>query len=101
MAYRRTLELALKDIAPQLKGTLEKRIDTLAKDSKLTPDMATWAHSVRELGNEATHDEPEPTDEDVADLGAFTRVVLEYLYTMPAKVLRRATAPPSSSASTA
>jgi hypothetical protein len=90
MAFRRALELALKDKAPELKGTLQKRIDALAKETKLTPDLATWAHSVRELGNEAAHDEPEPTDEDVADLGAFTRVVLEYLYTMPAKVQRRA-----------
>jgi hypothetical protein len=93
MAYRRALELALKDIAPDLKGTLEKRINKLAEVSKLTPDLAAWAHSVRELGNEATHDEPEPTDVDVEDLGAFTRVVLEYLYTMPEKVQKRTSKP--------
>lgn len=90
MAYRRTLELTLKDKAPHLNGTLEKRINTLAADGKLTQDIADWAHSIRTLGNEATHDEDEPTDENVADLAAFTRVVLEYLYTMPAKVGRRA-----------
>lgn len=93
MAYRRALELALKDKAPELKGTLEKRIDKLAADGRLTTDLAEWAHSVRDLGNEATHDEDEPTKEDVADLAAFTRVVLEYLYSMPAKVARRAATP--------
>ena len=94
MAYRRSLELSLKDIAPSLKGTLERRIDKLALDHRLTPDLATWAHSVRELGNEAAHEDAEPTKEDTEDLAAFTRVVLEYLYTMPAKVLaRRGTEP--------
>ena len=91
MAYRRVLELALKDLAPEQKGTLEKRIEKLAEAGRLTPDLATWAHSVRQLGNEAAHDEPEPSEEDIDDLGGFTRVVLEYLYTMPAKVRRRAT----------
>lgn len=89
MAYRRSLELGLKDIDPALKGTLEKRIDDLAEKGRLTADLAEWAHSVRELGNEATHDTPEPTKEDVEDLASFTRVVLEYLYTMPAKVRAR------------
>jgi hypothetical protein len=89
MAYRRALELALKDRGPELSGPLQKRIDKLAATGKLTPDLATWAHSVRLLGNEATHDEPEPSEEDIDDLGAFTRVVLEYLYTMPAKVKKR------------
>lgn len=93
MAYRRSLELALKDIAPALSGMLKKRIDALSKAGTLTPDIAEWAHSVRELGNEATHDEEVPTDEDIADLAAITRVILEYLYTMPAKVARRTNPP--------
>ena len=93
MAYRRSLELALKDIDAELKGTLEKRIDKLAEKGRLTVDLAEWAHSVRELGNEATHDTPEPPKEDVDDLAAFTRIVLEYLYTMPAKVRARAAEP--------
>jgi len=90
MAYRRVLELTLKDKAPDLKGTLEKRIDKLADGGRLTPDIKDWAHNIRDLGNEATHDEDEPTEDDIADMAAFTRVVLEYLYTMPAKVARRA-----------
>ncbi len=89
MAYRRALELTLKDVGPDLKGTLQKRIDKLAEIQRLTPDLAQWAHSVRELGNEAAHDEPEPSEEDVDDLAAFTRILLEYLYTMPAKVRKR------------
>jgi len=90
MAYRRVLELTLKDKAATLKGTLEKRIDRLADEGRLTLDIKDWAHNIRDLGNEATHDEDEPTDDDIADMAAFTRVVLEYLYSMPAKVARRA-----------
>ncbi|MEO1169113.1 MAG: DUF4145 domain-containing protein [Pseudomonadota bacterium] len=90
MAYRRSLELALKDVAPELGGMLKTRIDKLSKDGRLTPDLKDWAHSVRDLGNEAAHEESQPTGVDIQDLAAFTRVVLEYLYTMPAKVTRRA-----------
>ena len=90
MTFRRVLELTMKDKGPELKGTLEKRINKLAEEGKLTPDIAEWAHSIRVLGNEAAHDDEEPTPEDVTDLAAFTRVTLEYLYTMPAKVGRRA-----------
>lgn len=94
MTYRRALELALKDKAPELTGTFYRRIEAMAADGRLTEAVATWAHSVRELGNEAAHDEPEPSEDDISDLAAFTRVVLEYLYTMPAKVSRRS-APPT------
>lgn len=93
MTYRRVLELTLKDKAPEQKGTLEKRIDKLAADNRLTPEIATWAHSIRDLGNESAHDEAEPTADDIKDLAAFTRIVLEYLYTMPAKVNERAGVP--------
>jgi hypothetical protein len=93
MAYRRVLELAVQDKGPELKGTLEKRINKLAAENVLTPAIAEWAHSIRDLGNEAAHDDAVPSEEDIVDLAAFTRVVLEYLYTMPAKVARRANPP--------
>lgn len=83
----------MKDKAPDLSGTLAKRIDKLAETGGLTPDVATWAHSIREMGNEAAHEEHEPSAEDIEDLAAFTKVVLEYLYTMPEKVRRRAGLP--------
>lgn len=89
MAYRRALELAMKDRAPTLEGSLARRIDEFARQGSITVDVAQWAHLVRQLGNEAVHDEGEPTDDDVADLGAFTRVMLEYLFTLPERVKRR------------
>lgn len=93
MAYRRVLELTMKDKGPTLKGSLKDRIDKLADAGKLTPDIKDWAHSIRDLGNDATHEETEPSPDDIADLAAFTRVTLEYLYTMPAKVARRSEPP--------
>lgn len=89
MVYRRTLEVALKDIDPDGRGMLKARIDSLTKSGKLNEQMSLWAHSVRVLGNEASHDEPEPSKEDIDDLAAFVAITLEYLYTMPAKVVRR------------
>ncbi|MFX4083667.1 DUF4145 domain-containing protein [Sphingobium yanoikuyae] len=89
MTYRRCLELAMKDRAPDLSGSLARRIDKLAEAGGLTSDVAEWAHSIREIGNEAAHDEHEPNPDDIEDLAAFTKIVLEYLYTMPEKVRRR------------
>ena len=101
MAYRRSLELAVQALDPNAKGTLAKRIDDLAANGKLTGEVRTWAHSIRTLGNEAAHDEAEPSAEDIEDLSEFARVVLEYLYTLPERVkkhTRPAASPPSSPA---
>jgi hypothetical protein len=91
MGYRRALEVALKAIAPDLKGQLGPRIDQLAKQNILTPAMKEWADDTRILGNEATHDPPEPTPENVEQLFLFVESLLEYLFTLPERVrLRRA-----------
>jgi hypothetical protein len=91
MGYRRALEVALKAIAPDLKGQLGPRIDQLAKQHVLTPAMKEWADDTRILGNEATHDPPEPSAENVEQLFLFVESLLEYLFTLPERVrLRRA-----------
>lgn len=99
MTYRRALELALKEKAPDLSGTFYKRIEAMSADGRLTKDVAEWAHAVRILGNDAAHEDVEPSADDIVDLAAFTRVVLEYLYTMPTKVLRRSSDPAANASS--
>lgn len=84
--YRRSIELSLKDKDAAASGMLGKRIDHFRDSGGITEDVAQWAHIVRLIANEAAHDPGEPTVEDVQDLASFTRVFLEYVYTLPEKV---------------
>lgn len=85
--FRRSLEICLKNFSPDIEAwKLEKRIDKLADKGLITPDLKTWAHKIRLEGNEAVHEEDEPTREAATELQLFTEMVMTYLYTLPAKV---------------
>ncbi|MGU2444413.1 DUF4145 domain-containing protein [Burkholderia cenocepacia] len=88
--FRRCLEIALKAHSPEIEAwKLEKRIDKLAAERKITEDMKTWAHRVRLDGNDALHEEEEFTKETATELMEFTRLLLTYLYTLPEKIRLR------------
>lgn len=85
--FRRALEISLKNFSPEIEAwRLEKRIDKLADEGLITADLKTWAHKIRLEGNEAVHEEDEPTREAATELQLFTEMVMTYLYTLPAKV---------------
>ncbi|WP_232482238.1 DUF4145 domain-containing protein [Burkholderia ubonensis] len=88
--FRRCLEIALKAHSPEIEAwKLEKRIDKLAAERKITEDMKAWAHRVRLDGNDALHEEEEFTKETATELMEFTRLLLTYLYTLPEKIRLR------------
>ncbi|WP_239482878.1 DUF4145 domain-containing protein [Paraburkholderia sp. C35] len=88
--FRRCLEIALKAHSPEIEAwKLEQRIDKLAAERKITPDMQTWAHRVRLDGNDALHEEEDFTKESATELMEFTRLLLTYMYTLPEKVKQR------------
>jgi Domain of unknown function (DUF4145) len=87
--YRRSIELALKDKDTAATGMLGERIDHFRESNGITTEVAQWAHIVRLIANEAAHDPGEPTADDVQDLASFTRVFLEYVYTLPERVRLR------------
>ena len=60
MSYRRCLEISLKTAAPDAKGMLDARIKAMAQTGQLTPDLASWANTVKLLGNEAAHGRTHP-----------------------------------------
>lgn len=91
--YRKALDVGLKKIAPDATGMLSTRIKKLAADGKLTPDIAAWAGEIRDLGNEAAHEERPPTREELIDLRNICDMVMRYLFTLPALVKDRRTAP--------
>lgn len=84
---RKCLEVALKAYSPEIEAwKLEKRIDKLASENKITPALKDWAHELRLDGNEALHGD-QPADEELATrMERLTFFLLTYLYTLPAQV---------------
>lgn len=85
--YRRTMEIALKEFAPDIEAwKLEKRIDKLAAEHRITPDIQNWAHELRLDGNEALHGEDDADQEMADQMHHLTHFLLVYLYTLPAEI---------------
>jgi hypothetical protein len=87
--YRKALDVGLKKIDPNMTGMLAARIKKLAAANRLTPDIAEWADHVRDLGNDAAHEENPPTRQELTDLRNFTEMVMRYLFSLPALVTSR------------
>ena len=85
--YRRCMEIALKEFAPDVEAwKLEKRIDRLAAEHRITPDIQKWAHELRLDGNEALHGDEDATEEMVDQMHHLTYFLLTYLYTLPNQI---------------
>ncbi|WP_347558546.1 DUF4145 domain-containing protein [Robbsia sp. KACC 23696] len=95
--YRKALELALKVVDSNLTGNLHNRIGALQKSGKLTETMSNFAHRIRSLGNEATHEIPETPVEEVPDIAIFTKLFLMYQFTLPGMLPEKNAAPDAAS----
>jgi hypothetical protein len=88
--FRRCLEIALKEHSPDIEAwKLEKRIDKLFTEGRITVDLKEWAHRIRLEGNDALHEAEEFTAETASEMMEFTRMVLMYLYTLPERIKLR------------
>ncbi len=86
-AYRRTMELGLKAMSPDIEAwRLEKRIDRLATEHRITPELQAWAHELRLDGNEALHGDEDATEEMTDQMHHLCWFLLTYLYTLPSQV---------------
>ncbi|WP_186062181.1 DUF4145 domain-containing protein [Burkholderia gladioli] len=91
--FRRCLEIALKQHSPDIEAwKLEKRIDKLFAEGRITKDLQEWAHRIRLEGNDALHEEEEFTKQTAGEMMEFTRMVLVYLYTLPERIRIRVAA---------
>ena len=79
---RKALEFGLKHKFPEMTGDTYKRIETAAENRKLTPDLAEWAHQIRGLGNDATHEDLFE-EKDAKEMASFIDLVFRYLFTLP------------------
>lgn len=84
--YRKAVERSVKHIAPDGKGPLAARIRALEGKHALPHAMIELMEMVKFLGNDGAHDDEDPTSEDVARGRDFTRLLLVYLWDLPAKV---------------
>jgi hypothetical protein len=87
--YRKALDVGLKKIDATVTGTFAARIKKLAANGKLTADIAEWADHVRDLGNEAAHEDAPPTREELTELRSISEMVMRYLFSLPAMVQAR------------
>jgi hypothetical protein len=65
MMFRKSLDIAIKDLNPDAKGSLFSRINSIPDAVGVTPALKAWAHEIRELGNDAAHEEEPFTDSQV------------------------------------
>lgn len=87
--FRKCLETALKYLDPQGKGKLYDRINNLPAEKGVTSAMKDWAQSIRDLGNDAVHEEDPFQESEAKELQKFTEVFLTYAFTLPAMVEAR------------
>lgn len=85
--YRRAMEIGLKTFSPDVQAwKLEKRIDKLAGEHRITPELQTWAHSLRLDGNEMVHGDAQATQDLTEQMHHLCWFLLTYLYTLPKQV---------------
>ncbi len=89
MMSRKVLEVAVKTLNPEGKGSLYNRIEQLADLGKITEELKDWAHIIRDDGNEAAHEEEPVTLEFANELLSFGEMFLMYTFTMPGMVASR------------
>lgn len=86
-AYRTTLERALCELAENdNRARLDKRIEKLFNDGKLTKDLKNFALHIRILSADASHTYNEFSLDELKELRLFTQLFLRYTFTLPAMI---------------
>ena len=94
--FGKALDVGLKKLDPNGKGTLQKRINGLPEVIGITPSMKEWAHEIRHLRNDAAHEEDPFSADDTRALQSFTELFLTYAFTLPGMLdARRTPVPPA------
>ena len=88
MMFRTVLGNATNNLLPEYtKEPIQSRIQCLVESRAITPAMGDWANVVRLAGNEVVHEaEAEFSEAEAQQLEAFTRLFLEYAFTLPSQV---------------
>ena len=87
--YGKVLESSIKQLDSTISGPLATRIEALAKKGILSPEVASWAHEIRIVRNDAVHQLEQPSSDDVLAIAEFTEAFLLVVYTMREKYKAR------------
>ena len=68
------------------RAKLNKRIEKLFEDGKLTKDLKNFALHIRSLSAEASHTYNDFTLKELEELRLFTQLFLQYTFTLPAMI---------------
>jgi Domain of unknown function (DUF4145) len=68
-------------------------VDYLAKEGYVPPGGVGWVGHIRDKGNEATHEIPEMSENDAAELINFLEMLLTFIYDFPNRVPSAQTSP--------
>jgi len=88
---RRALEEAAKDLGAT-GNSLIKKIDDLAANQRITPELKEWANEGRLGGNLGAHGSPAKKwadKEDAEEILEFTRWFMRYVYVLPQQLADR------------
>lgn len=86
-AYRATLERALCELAENdARARLDKRIENLFNNGKLTKDLKNFALHIRSLSGDASHTYNDFSLDELDELRLFTQLFLRYTFTLPAMI---------------
>ena len=86
-AYRTTLERSLCELAENNeRAKLNKRIEKLYEEGKLTLDLKNFAMHIRTLSAEASHTYNDFTVEELEELRLFINLFLQYTFTLPSMI---------------
>ena len=86
MALRRTLEVMCKDKG-ETTGSLQRKLENLANRKIIPPVIDGIASLLRQKGNAAAHgDNVEFPEYVVKEMSDYTRIILDYVYVLPAKL---------------
>lgn len=84
--YRRTVERAVRHFSPGETGMLHKRIRAIEKAQSLPTALIDLLDQVKLFGNDAIHDDIDPTLDEITDARDFTHLFLEYTFALPKRV---------------
>ena len=88
---RRAIEEAMRDLNATGKD-LYNKIDNLAADGRITPDLQSWAHEGRLAGNLSAHGNDEKkwnTETDGKEIVEFAKWFFRYVYVLPQQLKER------------
>ena len=89
IACRSVLDAVCAERLSGSPNNLRNGIEKLVEQGQLPQAMADWAHEIRMSGNVAVHEADPIPEEEATELRDYTRMLLELIYSYPARIDRR------------